>query len=234
MALPSAQPTLIVAQVLNPAYVGDGPRAGRSCSALQLGGCNLACTWCDVPFTWDGSRYDLERTLPRRVVHHLIDELCEPAPGLVLVTGGEPMLQQRSQGWAALLTGLVERGCEVEVHTNGTQVPSDVTLENVHRFVVSPKLAHSGEPAWTRVNDEALAAWAGLAREGRVDFSFVVRDRMDVLTVHTMVGLNEIPRTCVWISPQGRTAGEVQAGVRAIAESAVGAGFSLAPRLLLQ
>src|SRR4051794_13089747 len=96
MALQSAPPMLVVAEIAPATMVGDGPSAGRRCAMIRLGGCNLACTWCDVPFSWDGGRFDLGVEMPRRLVRNIVEEALTDAPQLVLLTGGEPLLQQRS------------------------------------------------------------------------------------------------------------------------------------------
>jgi 7-carboxy-7-deazaguanine synthase len=235
MALPVVSPTLISAEIVASTLIADGPHAGQSCALVRLGGCNLTCSWCDVPWTWDASRYDIATTLRRRAVPHLVDEVLAASPSVVLITGGEPLLQQKSLGWQALLVGLStesRRPVTVEVHTNGTKAPHGITLAAVHRFVVSPKLTHSGEPAWNRLKDDALAVWAQLAREGRAAFSFVVRDRMDVLTVAQLSQLHDIPGSRIWISPEGRTGAEIAAVTGAVLDTVVRHRFNLTRRML--
>lgn len=231
MALPTAPDTLVVSEILPATVAGDGPLAGWRCALIRLGGCNLACTWCDVPYSWDGSQVDLQVALTRRLVRNIVDEALAASPRLVTISGGEPLLQQRSPGWAALLESLITRGVEIEVHTNGTLAPGPEAVDMVHRFVVSPKLSHSGEPTWTRIRPEALQVWATLAEAGRVAFSFVVRDRMDVQTVAAIAGVHGISPDLVWISPEGTGQSRVLEVTQDVAETALAHGFSLAPRV---
>jgi 7-carboxy-7-deazaguanine synthase len=231
MALPTAPDMLVVSEIVPSTVIGDGPLAGWRCSMIRLGGCNLACTWCDVPYSWDGSQDDLGLTAPRRLVHNIVEEALAAAPRLVLITGGEPLLQQRGTGWTGLLDSLREHGCETEVHTNGTLLPGPETVEAVNRFVVSPKLSHSGEPMWTRIRPDALHAWSELAELGKVAFSFVVRDRMDVRTVATLASVHGLPPDLIWISPEGVTRSRVLDVTADVAETALTHGFSLATRV---
>jgi organic radical activating enzyme len=174
---------------------------------------------------------DLGTALSRRLVHNVVEEALSASPRLVVVTGGEPLVQQRTPGWAALLTTLRATGVELEVHTNGTLVPEPVTVETVHRFVVSPKLSHSGEPTWTRIRPDALAAWVELSLGGRVAFCVVVRDRMDVQTVATLAAVHGLPRDLIWISPEGTTASRVVGVAADVAEATLAHGFNLATRM---
>ena len=31
---------------------GEGPSQGKPCAFVRLSRCNLACRWCDTPYTW--------------------------------------------------------------------------------------------------------------------------------------------------------------------------------------
>ncbi len=56
---------------------------------MRLAGCNLRCTWCDSEYTFKGGqRMTLEEI--EAEVHRL-----SPDGGLVEITGGEPLLQER-------------------------------------------------------------------------------------------------------------------------------------------
>jgi len=73
--------TLSVAGVVGPVVHGQGAASGRRCSVIQLGGCNLSCSWCDSAFTWDSTRFDLSRELAYWSVPQIVRQalLCEPA-----------------------------------------------------------------------------------------------------------------------------------------------------------
>lgn len=229
MTLLAPPPSLVVADIIGPTVQGEGPSAGRRCSVIRLGGCNLACSWCDSASVWDGARYDLSAELTQRLVKNIVAEAMECSPSLVVISGGEPLLQQRHEGWAALLDQL--SAVEVEVETNGTLPPSAETLSGATSFVVSPKLAHAGDPAWSRLVPEALQQWGALAREGIAAWAFVVRDATDLATVVSLAQLYEVPAAQVYVMPEGTTADGQLASIRRLVEPALASGLNLAPRL---
>jgi 7-carboxy-7-deazaguanine synthase len=222
-------PTLVVAGVVGPTVHAQGPSAGRRCSVIQMGGCNLACTWCDTAFTWDSGRYDLSRELAYWPVPEVAAHALACRPSVVVISGGEPLLQQRSPAWTPLLDALA--GHETGLETNGTIAPSDDTLQRVSWITVSPKLAHSGDPAWARINGDVLSRWGALARTRDIDFSFVVRDISDVGTIGSLVTIHGLPASRVWVTPEGTTAMTVLSRLREVAEATLTAGFNLSTRL---
>jgi len=112
---------LVVAEVFGPTFQGEGPSAGRRAMFLRLGRCNLDCTWCDTPYTWDWSRFDPAIELHQRSVEDVMGELDGIGADLLVITGGEPMLQQRNL--PPIVSGAHARGWRVEVETNGTIAP---------------------------------------------------------------------------------------------------------------
>lgn len=92
---------------------GEGTRAGRPCTLIRLGGCNLRCTWCDTTYALE----DGTPMPPGQVIECVRDFACP----LVELTGGEPLLQP---GSLALMARLCDDGCEVLLETNGS---ADVT-----------------------------------------------------------------------------------------------------------
>jgi len=194
-----------------------------------MGGCNLACTWCDSAFTWDTSRYDLAR----EVGYWRVEEIAETARAagvpLIVISGGEPLQQQKTPAWPQFLELL--GGYEIGVETNGTFPPTETTLHRVSWVTVSPKLSHSGDPAWARINRDVLLAWGRCAEHFDIDFSFAVRDLSDVESAVQIAKLHDLPFDKIWIVPEGTTVTQSTSRFADVAEAAVQAGFNLSVRL---
>lgn len=222
---------LLVSEVFGPTLQGEGPSLGQRAGFVRLGRCNLDCgagpgsTWaCDTPYTWDWTRFDPETELRPAGVQSLVEQLSGMAIDLVVVTGGEPLLQQRRL--VPLLEASAARSWPVEVETNGTIVPLPEVVQGVHQFNVSPKLSGSGVPAERAFRPEALAA---LVACGRAVFKFVAADPADldeVAIVTERYGLEP-----VWIMPAGTTPEEVLRVGRALAEPVLARGWRLTTRL---
>ncbi|MFE5595221.1 7-carboxy-7-deazaguanine synthase QueE [Streptomyces sp. NPDC056549] len=220
--------TLVVREVFGPTVQGEGPSTGRRCAFIRLGGCNLTCTWCDTPETWDGKRFDLRATLTRRTIQDIVTRATEGVPDLVVITGGEPLLHQQQDGWRSLLVALRSAGMEMEVETNGTQTPDPITAQLVARFNVSPKLAHAGDPEHKRIRPEALAA---LHDTGKAAFKFVCQGPDDVAEVAAFAETHALDPSRVWVMPEGTDTPTLCDRLREIADPAIAAGFNLTTRL---
>jgi organic radical activating enzyme len=194
--------TVPVAEVFGPVFQGEGPHVGRVCSFLRLSGCNLSCSWCDTPYTWDWTRYDRDEEATEHTVAWLVAELTAHHTDLLILTGGEPMIHHRN---AALMGALTEWPGDVHVETNGTITPGPWWDRRVTHWSVSPKLAHGGDPASRRIKHRPLAWFAERARTvgGRAAFKFVAREPADLDEVAWQVDLYHVPRTQVWIMPEG-------------------------------
>jgi len=166
---------LLVAEVFGPTVQGEGPSAGRRCGFVRLGGCNLDCVWCDTPYTWDWTRFRPRQELSHATCDDLVGQVAAMDVDMVVVTGGEPMLQQ--DRLLPLLAAVNARGWRVEVETNGTLAPSAGVVALVDQFNVSPKLANSAVAPEQRLVDQSLAAYA---RCGRAVFKFVVEEVADI------------------------------------------------------
>ncbi|WP_158884033.1 7-carboxy-7-deazaguanine synthase QueE [Amycolatopsis anabasis] len=230
VSAPATADTLVASEVFGPTVQGEGPTAGRRASFVRLGGCNLACSWCDTPYTWDGSRYDLRAELARKPVRDIVDRALVGDPGLVVISGGEPLLHQHQPGWTRLLWALRRAGVDIEIETNGTVAPTPATLNidlNV-RFNVSPKLAHSGDPAERRIRPEVLTA---LVESARASFKFVCATPADVDEAAELVHRYEMGPGNVWISPEGTSVDTIVGHTKILADRVVEHGFNLGTRL---
>lgn len=132
-------------------FQGEGPFAGFPALFIRLAGCNIGakqdCAWCDTKFDFDKGRHmDLD-TLQSVIRMY-------PLARVVVVTGGEPLLQWRtlrgmigevnlSRGRAKWPASANELSWQIE--TNGMLIRSDMVTEfralGVH-VVVSPKIPH--------------------------------------------------------------------------------------------
>nr|WP_295370672.1 7-carboxy-7-deazaguanine synthase [uncultured Sphingosinicella sp.] len=138
---------------------GEGAQAGRRAVFLRFSGCNLwtgreqdradaRCTFCDTDFVGmdgeNGGRFGDAAALAAKVA-----ELWGEAPHrLVVITGGEPLLQLDE----ALIKALHLGGFEIAVETNGTlTAPADIDW-----ICVSPK---AGNPLTQRSGNELKLVW---------------------------------------------------------------------------
>jgi len=219
-----ARSELVVAEVFGPTFQGEGPSVGRRAAFVRLGRCNLDCAWCDTPYTWDWERFDPAVELRHASAATVLAQLEPMAPDLIVITGGEPLLQQRNL--VPLLAGCAERGWRVEVETNGTLVPHAQVQTLVQQWNVSPKLANSGVMQAARVRPDALAA---LQATGAAIFKFVVAEVADLDEVAELVTDHGLAP--VWVMPEGTDPETVLARARALAAPVLDRGWSLSPRL---
>lgn len=154
----------------------------------------------------------------------VVARLREMAVDLVIVTGGEPLNQQTRL--IPVLRRLREQGMAVEVETNGTREPLPELRSLVRRFVVSPKLAHSGDSERHRLVPRALRTF----RDSRQsDFKFVVRSASDLDEVAAIVAEHGLAP--VWIMPEGQTAAALSRSLAEIADAVVARRWNLTSRL---
>ena len=214
--------TLVVSEVFGPTWQGEGPSLGRRAGFVRLGRCNLACTWCDTPYTWRWEDHDPAVELTTRTVHDVVAELRAMDVPLVVVTGGEPLLQQSHL--PPLLAAL--EGVDVEIETAGTLAPRDEVVELVTRFNVSPKLANSGNPLDRRSKPDVLRAFEAT---GKAAFKFVAVDEADLDEIATIVDRCRL--TDVWVMPEGTDAATIVERSRALIEPVLARGWNLTTRL---
>ncbi len=95
---------------LFPTIQGEGPYAGQRAVFLRLGGCSLACSWCDTEFEEGAQR------IPNKNIFELLEDEREGiASPLCVITGGEPM-RQNLEPLARLL---LKAGWRVQIETAG-------------------------------------------------------------------------------------------------------------------
>ncbi len=210
---------------------GEGPSAGQRCGFLRLGGCNLSCHWCDTPYTWDwkgvsdeGRAYDPRVELTSRKPADVLHDLLAMDVDLVVISGGEPLKQQRRI--LPLVRELRNRGISVEVETNGTVVPDDELIDLGIRFNVSPKLSHAGDPEHRRIKPDALRK---LATTPAVAFKFVCRSHDDLDEVAELT--QNLGIGPVWIMPEGKNVTDISRHLGDLSDEVVRRNWNLSTRL---
>lgn len=140
---------------------GESSFAGLPCTFVRLAGCNLRCDWCDSEYTFTGGK--------KMAIDEVEAEVKRLAPaGLIEITGGEPMLQEREL--VPLMERLLALGYELLLETSGERLLQSVP-KAVHK-IVDVKCPDSGE--FGSFREENLAT---LGAQDEV--KFVIASRAD-------------------------------------------------------
>ena len=111
-----------------PTLQGEGPFVGQPAVFVRLGGCNLACNFCDTEF-------ENFQSMVREDILSDIRAQAGDVRRLVVITGGEPL----RQNIVPLCEDLIAQGFTVQIETNGTlwrELPEEVHI------VCSPKTSN--------------------------------------------------------------------------------------------
>ena len=131
-----------VSEIFGPTLQGEGSQSGTPCAFLRLAGCNMwsgkdeetraksKCPFCDTDF----------RLTERLSASTIANRIARQGVGLVVISGGEPMLQVDME----LLIAIREKGITISIETNGTiEIPIEIRnlLDHV---TLSPKVPPEG------------------------------------------------------------------------------------------
>uniref|UniRef100_A0A7V3ZXS9 7-carboxy-7-deazaguanine synthase n=1 Tax=candidate division WOR-3 bacterium TaxID=2052148 RepID=A0A7V3ZXS9_UNCW3 len=204
---------------------GEGPNIGAPSVFVRFGGCNLRCTFCDTAYSsfpeYAGNWISLEVSEIIRKIH----EIRGSAYNLVL-TGGEPLLQQKA---LKELIGKVQSFFpSIEVETNGTILPMELfEMPNIF-YNVSVKLANSGVKEEQRIVDEPLDFFSNYER---AYFKFVVEDEKDVKEVLRIVEKYYISPQRVLLMPLSVNPVQLEDNANKVIELCLKYGFRYSDRL---
>jgi 7-carboxy-7-deazaguanine synthase len=154
---------------------GESTHAGLPCVFVRFTGCNLRCTWCDSEYSFYGGKKMSQEEVFLEVVR------LSPDGGLVEITGGEPMLQERDA--VSLMQRLLDADYTVLLETSGErpleQVPNDVMK------IVDVKCPESGEADTFRMENLVTLSVRDEVKfvlTGRADYEFA----RDFITRHDL------------------------------------------------
>jgi 7-carboxy-7-deazaguanine synthase len=143
---------------------GEGLHVGVPSIFLRLGGCNLACNFCDTEFE-DFKKIPVE-LITNQIQNLSLNDQNIRSVHLVVITGGEPFRQPI----AKLCRILLNDNFGVQIETNGTiyrEVPPGVDI------ICSPKVVNG---KYHSIRDDLLkriSAFKFLISDGRKEYSAV-------------------------------------------------------------
>jgi 7-carboxy-7-deazaguanine synthase len=138
---------------------GEGAQSGSRAVFLRFAGCNLwsgreqdrataQCTFCDTDFVGTDGEGGGKFATANELADHVAAIWGGAERRLVVITGGEPMLQLD----AALVEALHERGFRIAAESNGTLTAT----AGIDWLCVSPK---AGTDVVQRSGDELKLVW---------------------------------------------------------------------------
>ena len=131
--------TMLEVQNIFKTLQGEGLFVGTPSVFIRLGGCNLACKFCDTEFE-DFKLINVDKILEK--VINLSNNLIK----LVVITGGEPFRQPIE----LICSRLIDLGFIVQIETNGTLyrlLPKEVYI------ICSPKACSNG---YSKIREDLL------------------------------------------------------------------------------
>jgi len=191
---------------------GEGPTIGKPAVFVRLGGCNLACAWCDSKYTWDPKCADNKVWTIKKIIREIKKYPCRH----LVITGGEPLLQQDKL--KILLSKL--KGYTAEIETNGS-LPIKIS-RLIEQINCSPKLKNSGNPTYSlRVKPT----------NKKVLYKFVVQKGENLKEINAFIRKYKIPKKKVYLMPEGISRDAILKRSTWLIEICKKEGYNFSPRL---
>jgi 7-carboxy-7-deazaguanine synthase len=210
---------------------GEGKLAGIPSAFVRASGCNLRCVWCDTPYaSWDPEGGEMP-------VGEIMDWLRETGCAHVVLTGGEPLIQQDVQ---ELCAAIVADGSHLTIETAATVF----RLLPMSLLSLSPKLGNSvphereqGRFARAhdavRLNFEAMQQLLEAAPDRQI--KFVVTAESDLEEIEQVLSrLSGWRKEDVMLMPEGIDAQTLQSRAPWLVEVCKRTGYRFCPRLHIQ
>ncbi|MBI4124570.1 MAG: 7-carboxy-7-deazaguanine synthase QueE [Deltaproteobacteria bacterium] len=207
---------------------GEGKNAGMPAVFLRLAECNLRCVWCDTDYTWNWEKYNREKESRELAVEQVLEEVRRHPCRNLVMTGGEPLLQQKEL--VQLMSKLKSGGYWLEVETNATLLPAKEFDDLVDQYNCSPKLKNSGHRTEEMEKPKALKFFGA---SPKAVFKFVIAGPACHREADRFIEKYGIPREKVWLMPEGKTSAAVREKLRRLTPFCLERGFQLSDRLHL-
>jgi len=88
---------------------GEGFYQGQAAYFIRLAGCDVGCVWCDVKESWDVGKHLIYK------IEDLLLNIERTSAGIVVITGGEPLMHDLTE----LTAQLKKEGLRTHIETSG-------------------------------------------------------------------------------------------------------------------
>lgn len=124
---PEGSREMLLVREIYPAIMGESRHSGWPCAIVRLSGCHRRCLYCDTAYAFQGGE--------RLAVADVMAQVRAIGHGMLLLTGGEPLLQAEA---VDLMRDALAEGLAVVLETSGTlgaKVPLAAVPAGVCRIV---------------------------------------------------------------------------------------------------
>ena len=205
---------------------GEGVNTGKPAIFLRLALCNLACIWCDTKYTWDWKQYDPDKQIKEMSLEEIVREILRYSCGYLVVTGGEPMLQQKQL--VPLLQRLKTKDFYIEIETNGTIIPIAVLVNLVDHWSISPKLSNSGNSSSSR---EILEVYEFFNKLPNSHFKYVIENKGDFTELQSIISKYNLDSEKIILMPEAQNREMLLRKSRWLVELCKNRGYMFSTRL---
>lgn len=148
---------------------GEGTHTGRAAIFIRFYGCNMSCPFCDEPLH--------QNYFEEQAESEIIEQLAQYPSKFVIITGGEPSIQNLN----GFIQVLQKKGYYIAVESNGFNFEN---IKSANWITYSPK-------NWKHVQNTNMVA----------ELKFVVHTTSDMTLLEKAVEQFEGP---VYIQPEGK------------------------------
>ncbi|QSE96297.1 7-carboxy-7-deazaguanine synthase QueE [Fulvivirga lutea] len=220
---------------------GEGASLGKPAIFVRLSLCNLHCVWCDTDYTWNWkgtkfkhnndnkpeyTKFEKERWITELEDDELFEKVKVFPCKRVIITGGEPLMQQKQL--VSFMRLLKENGYTIEVETNGTLLPNESIDTHVDQYNVSPKLSNSNNELKLRIKENALSFFNSTPKSF---FKFVIDTEKDLAELFQIIERNSLTKDKIYLMPQGTNAEQLRSKRDWLIDICKESGFNFTDRL---
>ncbi len=219
---------------------GEGPETGRPSIFIRLSGCNLYCSWCDTPYTWNFKgtsfvhekdvKYKKKEEQSKLSIESLAQEIRKFPCHNIVVTGGEPLVQQSLIAQLSVELSVAER-YTLDIETNATIIPAPELDAWVSTYVCSPKLENANIPEKLRIKPESMM-W--FSQSNKAYFKFVISSIEDMKEVNNYVERFSLAKGRVYLMAKGADEASLNETQDQVVDYCLEHGYRLSDRLHLR